>query len=107
MATSVAAIDTDKQVISTHYAEVLCIQIREVSGLALCTNEEAGTRILLHMEDVVTHGYSKVSMAQLTMDVIVLTVTSTQRLNITELWVSFGTGSSFGLLTRDGQSTGP
>ena len=49
LATSVRAIDTDKQIISTDHAEVLCTQSRDTSGLAPCTHEEADTRIILHL----------------------------------------------------------
>ena len=53
LATSVRATDTDKQIISTHHAEVLCTQSRDTSGLAPCTHEEADTRIILHLHDAV------------------------------------------------------
>lgn len=97
LATSVTAIDTDseKQIISTHHAEVICTQPREVSGLAPCTHEEADTRILLHVEDAVKEGYRKVSVRTVDTDVLVLAVTAAQRLNIDELWVAFGVGKSF------------
>ena len=62
LATSVTALDTDKQIISTHHAEVLCTQPRETSGLSPCTHEEADTRIMLHLGDAVKEGYNKVSI---------------------------------------------
>ena len=95
MATSAAIIATDKQIISTCHTGVLCTQSRDVSGLAPCTHEEADTRILLHLEDALKHGYNKVSIRTVDTDVIVLAVTSAQRLNITELWVAFGAGKNF------------
>ena len=98
LATSVTALDTDKQIVSTHHAEVLCTQPRDVSGLAPCTHEEADTRILLHLEDAVKEGYTKVSVRTVDTDVLVLAVTAAQRLSITELWVGFGNGKNFRLL---------
>ena len=98
LATSVTALDTDKEIISNHHAEVLCTQPRDVSGLAPCTHEEADTRILLHLEDAVKEGYTKVSVRTVDTDVLVLAVTAAQRLSITELWVGFGTGKNFRLL---------
>ena len=92
LATSAATIATDKQVISTCHTGVLCIQSRDVSGLAPCTHEEAVTRILLHMEDAVKQGCNKVSIRTVDTDVVVLAVASAQRLNITELWIAFGAG---------------
>ena len=64
--------------------------VRDVSGLAPCTHEEADTRILLHLEDAVRHGNTKVSIRTVDTDVVVLAVASAQRLNIPELWIAFG-----------------
>ena len=50
LATCVTALDTGKQIISTHHAEVLCTHSQDTSGLVPCTHEEANTRILLHLE---------------------------------------------------------
>ena len=95
LATCVTALDAGKQIISTHHAEVLCTQSRDTSGLAPCTHEEADTRILLHLEDAVKEGYTKVSVRTVDTDVLVLAVTAAQYLNTTELWVAFGTGKGF------------
>ena len=95
LATSAATIAIDKQVISTCHTGVLCTQSRGVSGQAPCTHEEADTRILHHLEDALKHGYNKVSIRTADTDVVVLAVTSAQRLNITELWIAFGAGMNF------------
>ena len=95
LATCVTALDTGKQIISTHHAEVLCTQSRDTSGLAPCTHEESDTRILLHLEDAVKEVYTKVSVRTVDTDVLVLAVTASQWLNTTELWVAFGTGKGF------------
>ena len=71
LATSAATIATDKQVISTCHTGVLCTQSRDVSGLAPCTHEEADTRILLHLEDALKHGYNTVSLRIVDTDVVV------------------------------------
>ena len=94
LATS-ADISTDKQVISICHTGVLCTQSRDVSGLAPCTHEEADTRILLHLEDALKHGYNKVSTRTVDTYMVVHAVTSGQRLNITELWIAFGAGKNF------------
>ncbi len=49
LATSVTDLDTNKQIINTHHAEVLCAQPRDISRLTPCTHEEADTRMLLHL----------------------------------------------------------
>jgi len=54
--------------------------------------------MLLHVEDAVTQGYSKVSIRTVDTDVVVLAVTAAGRLDIDELWVAFGTGKNFRFL---------
>ena len=55
-----ASLKTGSQIIATHHKDVVCTQPRDTTGLAPCTQEEADTRIFLHVSDAVNHGYSKV-----------------------------------------------
>ena len=68
------ALDTDKQMISTHYVEILCTQPGYISGLAPCTYDEADTGILLHLDYAMKEGYTKVSIHTVCTDVRVLAV---------------------------------
>ncbi len=95
LATRLVALDTDKQVISTYHTDVLCNKARDLSGLAPCTHEEADSRVLLHVEDATKQGHTKISIRTVDTDVLVLAVTTAQRLDIPELWVAFGTGKHF------------
>ena len=95
LANCLTTLNTEKQLITTHHTEVLCTQLRDVSGLSPCKHEEADTRILLHLEDAVKEGYTNMSIRTVDTDVLVLAVTAAQRLKIPELWVSFGTGKNF------------
>ena len=95
LATRIAGINTSKQVITTHHVDVLCTNRQDVLGLAPCTHEEADTRMFLHLEDAVQQGHDKVSIRTVDTDVVVLAITSAQRLNISELWIAFGAGKSF------------
>ncbi len=72
--------------------------ISYVAGLSPCTHEEADTRMLLHLEDTVRQQYNKVSIRTVDTDVVVLAITSAQRLGITELWIAFGAGKHFRFL---------
>jgi len=99
LATCLSDTDTDKQIISTHHTDVLCTQPRNVSDIAPCSHEEADTRILLHLKDAVTQGYTKVTIRTVDTDVVVLAVTAAPLLNITELWIAFGAGKSFRYLS--------
>ncbi|KAG0723068.1 hypothetical protein GWK47_043326 [Chionoecetes opilio] len=95
LASNVADIDTNKHLITTQGTGVLCSNRQDVSALAPCTHEEADTRILLHLQDAVQQGYSKVSIRTVDTDVVVLAIASANRLNISELWIAFGAGKSF------------
>jgi len=91
----VADIDTNKHLITTQGTGVLCSNRQDVSALAPCKHEEAGSRILLHLLDAVQQGYSKVSICTVDTDVVVQATASANRLNISELWIAFGAGKSF------------
>ena len=90
-----ADIDTNKHLITTEGTAVLCSNRQNVSALAPCTHKEADIRILLHLQDAVQQGYSKVSIRTVDTDVVVLAIASANRLNISELWIAFGVGKSF------------
>lgn len=95
LASNVADIDTNKHLITTQGTGVLCSSRQDVSALAPCTHEEADTRILLHLQDDVQQGYSKVSIRTVDTDVVVLAITSANHLSISELWIAFGVEKSF------------
>ena len=102
----IAAKQTEKQIVSTHRKDVFCTQPRDVAGLALCTHEEADTRMLLHVEDAVNQGYTKVSARIVNTDVV-LAVTAAQCLNRDEHWVALATGGSFRFLAAHGIAKTP
>ena len=54
-----AGIDTTKQVLTTHHVDVLCTNQQDVLSLTPCTHAKADTRMLLHLEDAVHQGHSK------------------------------------------------
>ena len=83
LASNVTAIETDKQIISTYHEEILCTQPRDVLGLAPCTQEEANSRIMLHLKDIVMKGNSKVSIRTVDTDVVVLAIKAVECLGIT------------------------
>jgi len=91
LATNAAGINTNKQVINTNHTDVLFTNRQDVLGLA-------DTRFLLHLEDAVRQGHNKVSICTVVTDVVVLAITSAQRLDISEPWVAFGAGKSFRFL---------
>ena len=90
-----ANLETEGQIIITHHKDVLCTQPRNTTALAPCTQEEADTRIFLHVLDAANHGYCKVMIRTVDSDVLVLAIAAVQQLKIDELWVAFASGKSF------------
>ena len=64
---------------------------------------------MLNVEDAVKQRYTTLSIHTVDTNVVVLIVAAAERLNIDELWFSFGTGKSFWLLPADemAQALGP
>ena len=93
LAMRAAGIDT-----TTHHVDVLCTNQQDVSSLAPCTHAKADTCMLLHLEDAVYQGHSKVSINTVDTDIVVLAIKAAQHLNISELWVAFGVGKNFQFL---------
>jgi len=77
-----ATIETEKQIIITHHKDILCTQPRNTVGLAHCTQEEADTRIFLHVSDAANHGYSKVMIRTDDSDVLVLAIAAVNEIHI-------------------------
>ena len=98
LSTQVAGIDTEKEVIATCLTGVFCNNRQDATSLAPCMHEEADTRMILHLEDAVKQQYNKVSIRTVDTDVVVLAITSAQRLGINELWIAFGSGKNFRFL---------
>ena len=67
----------------------------DITNLAPCSHEEADTRLLLHVEDAVQSGCSKVCVRTVDTDVVVLAVAMFYQIAPEELWIAFGTGSNF------------
>ena len=93
-----AGIDTTKQVLTTHYVDVVCTNQQDVSSLVPCTHAKADTRMLLHLEDVEHQGHSKMSIRTVDINIVVLPITVAWRLSISALWVAFGVGKNFKFL---------
>ena len=68
---------------------------RDTSQLEPCTHEEADTHIMVHIADCRSQGHQKISIRTTYTDVVVLAVSVVASLDITEMWVAFGTGKSF------------
>ena len=99
----VVSIETEKQVISTLFEDIICRQERNTVGLAPCSHEEADSRIMLHVADAAKE-YSSVTIRTVDSDVVVLAVYTFAQLrtSLTELWVAFGTKKSYRVISAHG-----
>ena len=85
-----------KELYATDGSGVLCSSAEShLSQLAPCSQEEADTRLLLHVADAVQKGCKKVTIRTVDTDVVVLAVASFSKTTADELWIAFGVGSSF------------
>ena len=57
------ALETDMEIICTYHKEILSPQSRDMLGLSPCEQEEADSRIMLHIKDIAMEGNSKLSMS--------------------------------------------
>ena len=85
-----------KKLVSTLGTGVCCSPLRETSGLAPCNHEEADSRMMVHLADVVHKGYSKIKIRTVDTDVVVIAVAVGSELSEdTEVWIAFGTGKDY------------
>ena len=90
----------EKQVVSSHGQGVFStLLLEDVFRLAPCTQEEADTRMFLHVADTVYSGFVRIVVRSVDTDVLVLAVALVQKLQkqtqeSIQLWVAFGTGTN-------------
>ena len=86
---------SDKDIYATKGTNVMVNHDHlDKSRLIDCTQEEADTRIFLHAYDAGRNGLSKILIRTVDSDVIVIAVSTFQKLGISELWISYNTGAS-------------
>ncbi|XP_071135420.1 uncharacterized protein [Mytilus edulis] len=85
-----------KTIIATDGQHVLCNPPRDdMLGLAPCNQEEADTRIMVHIADAIKEGHTRVMIRTVDTDVVVIVVSCFHAINAAEIWVAFGTGKHF------------
>ena len=90
-----------KQIYVTDREQVLSNPRREEGAtLDPCQQDEADTRMLLHVAHAAGEGHSKVLIRTVDTDVVMIAVRIFQLLDtLQQLWIAFGTGKSFRYLT--------
>ena len=86
-----------KELVVTDGVQVICVpQQEDVNSLAPCNQEEADTRMMLHVAHAAQHGHQEIQVRTVDTDVVVLAVMVVHNLPAgDELWVAFGTGKNY------------
>ena len=86
-----------KELVVTDGEQVICVpQQEDVNSLAPCNQEEADTRMMLHVAHAAQHGHHQIQVRTVDTDVVVLAAMVVQKLPAEdELWVAFGTGKNY------------
>ena len=67
----------------------------DLRSLAPCIHEESDALLFLHALNAVQKGYRKLCVHTVDMDMVVLAISLFHQINAEELWLAFGTSSSF------------
>ena len=67
----------------------------DLMSLSPCQQEEADTRMMLHLRHSVEQGHTKAYLRTVDSDVVVLAVNFFKELGFTELWIGLCTGKSY------------
>ena len=88
-------IDTEKIVVSSRTNVAITNGNSDLSFISPCCQEEADTRLFLHVKDASRNGYSKFAIRTVDTDVVIIALGLFEKLNTQELWIAFGTGKHF------------
>ena len=92
IADSVASFESENLIISTKNSRVTSNHITDTTNLEPCNHEEADTRLLIHVNDASQKGIKKIKIITVDTDVVVIALCVFHSLNLSELWIEFGTG---------------
>lgn len=81
-----------KEVYSTFDDRVLCTSNTDKSHIEPCTQEEADTRLVLHLSDAANKGHQNITVRTADTDVVVIIVSNLHLIPVSKVWISFGVG---------------
>ena len=91
----IASAPQDRTVLCAFDNTVSCNTCFDLSEINPCSQEEADTRIFLHIFNMTSRqGIKKVKIRTVVTDVVVLAISTFRRLSLDYLWIDFGTGKS-------------
>lgn len=80
------------EVTSTADVDVISSSTIDKAGLAPCDHEEADTRIFINARHATLNGMKKILKRTVDIDVVILAIAFTKKLEVEELRVAFGVG---------------
>ena len=86
--------DESKLIICAFDETVICNQPYNTSFIVPCTQEEADTRVFLHVQEMSRQGIWSIKIRTVDTDVVVIAIALFSRLNLKELWIELGTGNN-------------
>ena len=99
LANQISEIESQKLIVSTIGSSIVTnAPIENASFLFPSDHEEADTRMLLHVAHASQSGMEKVMIRTVDTDVVIIALSAFTSLNLSELWISFGTGNNHRLL---------
>ncbi|KAL8591565.1 hypothetical protein ACOMHN_055532 [Nucella lapillus] len=84
--------DMDILLLTTKAQMVLCKKPFDLTSVSPCQQEEADTRIMLHLQHAAQQGHQKAFIRTVDSDVVILAVSLFHDLGLSEVWVGLGTG---------------
>ena len=90
-----STVESTYHLLTTKADIVLSNKATDITAVSPCQQEEADTRMMLHLRHAAMQGHTKAYVRTDDSDVVVLTISIFHKLGLSELWVGFGTGKSY------------
>ena len=87
--------DLHYELLTTNADLVLSNKPTDVTALSPCQQEEADTRMMLHLYHAAGQGHSKAFLRTVDSDVVVLVINIFYQLRLSALWIGYGTGETY------------
>ena len=91
---SVSSFRSECLIVSTQEDSVKSNQSIDTLGLEKCNHEEADTRMFIHVNHASMTGKKRVMLITVDTDVVTIALFAFHSLNLSELWIEFGTGKN-------------
>ena len=74
---------------------MLSNQPADLTAVSPCKQEEADTRMMLHLQHAAEQGHTKAYLRTVDSDMVVLAINLFHALGLSELWIGFRSGKTY------------